>query len=311
MSAPSPNRIVGGLTKNGSGTLILSNASNTYAGGTTVNGGILLLGAGTAIPTGTNVTVNSGQFNIGGLSNNASTAIGTLALTGSSTSRVPSGNGDYFITQLGMTGGTVDFTGTSNFWLHLKGDPAPGDPTRSYGIDVQPSSTTVTWIGAPNSRIQNDSGRELYLSVWGGTTPSGIDLEAGIALSSGAGSGAVGSNPNFLKWGSGVMRLTSLANTANINIGQVLCGWTISPRMASVVGTGTITVGGGELIYGGPIATMTKNLTLDNVNIYFCCGGQIRVLTPGANLNYTGTISESRNNMGLYVYGPGTNSASE
>src|SRR5207244_4016861 len=74
-------------------------------------------------PAGTNVTVSAGaEFNTGGLSNLAATAIGTLTLNGG-TFRVPNGGGDYYLNQLatGSTGGAVDFTGSSNFWLHLTG----------------------------------------------------------------------------------------------------------------------------------------------------------------------------------------------
>ena len=71
----------------------------------------LALTSGFAIPTGGAVTVATGaQFNIGSLSNASFAAIGTLNLNGG-TFRVPSGSGNYYLNQLQMTGGTVDFSG--------------------------------------------------------------------------------------------------------------------------------------------------------------------------------------------------------
>jgi len=124
----------GSLTYSGAGTLTLG-ATNSYSGGTTVSSGTLMLGAGTAIPANTPVTVAAGaQFNIGSLSNTGS-AIGTLTLNGG-TFRVPSGSGDYFLNQLNMTGGTVDFSGAGNFWLHFVNSGA--------GITTNSSSSTAT-----------------------------------------------------------------------------------------------------------------------------------------------------------------------
>ncbi len=125
---------MGGLRKNNAGTLILSNSTNNYSGGTFVNAGTLLLGSGTAIPTGSDVTVAPGAvFNTTGLSNgssiSSSNAIGMLSVDSTGTFRVPTGLGDYWLNKLTMTGGTVDFTGTNNFWLHFTG--ARGDHHQS------------------------------------------------------------------------------------------------------------------------------------------------------------------------------------
>src|SRR5581483_4285974 len=141
----------GSLTYNSPGTLTLGNASNTYTGSTSILSGTLKLGAGTAIPTNNNVFVQTGAtFDIGSFSNSSTTAIGTLSLAG--TFRVPTGAGDYYLNELEMSGGTVDFTGTSNFWLHFTPNGTPG-----IFID----SGTNTWTGAASSRIQNDTSAAL------------------------------------------------------------------------------------------------------------------------------------------------------
>jgi autotransporter-associated beta strand protein len=287
------------------GTVVLGGGSNTYTGtgftyATNVLGGTLQLGNGNAIPTGTHVYVTSGAtFNTGGLSNSAATAIGTLYVGGfgsqGGTFRVPSGSGDYYLNKLSMTGGTVDFTGTTNFWLHFTGAGA--------GITTNASSTTATWIGAAVSRIQNDTAGPLTITVAFGSTASGIDLDAGITLSGG------GFNPNFTLAGGGTMRLTSLANSANITVaaGVLRVDDAASNGGVGALGTGAITLAysggntGAYLLYGGPSAASAKPITLGSGG-----GTAISVLTPGVTWTLNGVISQSVPGAGLGVLGNGS-----
>jgi autotransporter-associated beta strand protein len=283
------------------GTVVLGNGSNTYTGAgwaasTFVYGGTLQLGSGTAIPTGTNVlVVPGGTFSTAGLSNNSATAIGSLYLGGlgyqqGGTFRVPTGSGDYYLNTLNMTGGTMDFTGTNNFWLHFTG---PGS-----GITTNASSTTATWIGAAISRIQNDTSSPLYITVaprpaQSGYDPSVIDLDAGIILSAG------GTNPTFVKDGRGTMRLTNPGNTANLILKD---GRTRVDTMAAL-GSGTVTLNGGWLVYQGPTATSAKSLTLNGTSLD---AGVVYLSTSGTNLTLTGSITEASAGSQLWLSGPGT-----
>lgn len=281
-------KVVGGLIKNGPGILILPNSTYSYTGGTFINNGTLQVAQGNAIPAGTNVSVQSGgQFNLGLFGNSAGTAIGTLSLNGTGTFRVPSGSSDYYLNKLTMTGGTVDFTGTSNFWLHLTGSGA--------GITTNASSTTANWIGDGTSRIQNDSAIAVPFSILvnPGSTTSGIDLDAGIRLS------IQGTNPTFNKDGAGRMRLTNLGNGANITVNQgFLRVDDMSTNGVGALGTGLIALNGGVLEYGGPSATTTKNLTSFGSSIY------LDVLTPGTNLTYSGVMGESESDTPFRFNGP-------
>jgi autotransporter-associated beta strand protein len=277
------NGVVGGagsLTYSGAGTLTLGN-TNTYAGGTFVNSGTLALSSGTAIPTGGNVTVGSGaQFNIGGTNNASASAIGTLTLNGG-TFRVPTGGADYFANQLVMTNGTVDFTGTSNFWLHL---------TNSSGITINAGNST--WTGAGTSRVQNDSGAALTLTV----AASGF-LNAGIILS------GSGTNANFVKAGPGYMRLSNTGNTANLTVSG---GYVFSNDLATnlgtgafgTLGTGSFTLSGGAgLDYDGATAATAKPIALTGA-------GAIDV-GSAANLTMNGVISQTAAGASLYIFGTG------
>src|SRR5439155_15533866 len=74
----------------------------------------------------------------------------------------------------------------------------------------------------------------------------GIDLDAGIILSS------AGTNPNFVKAGSGTMRLTNNANTANFNVSAGRLQ--VDNTALAPLGSGTVTLAGGTLTYGNNVA---------------------------------------------------------
>ncbi len=90
-----PN-VSGGLTKLGSGMLVL-NATNTYAGVTTVSNGMLRVGVRAALPAGTDINVAGGILDLGGfsLTNGAIKATGGAIVNGSlsGASFIKSGNG--------------------------------------------------------------------------------------------------------------------------------------------------------------------------------------------------------------------------
>src|SRR5437870_10725503 len=183
----------GSLTCSGAGNVYLGNGSNSYAGGTVVNSGILVLTSGSAIPAGSDVTVNSGaQFNIGS-TRNYTNDIGTLNLNGG-TFRVPSGfNGDYYLNQLVMSNGTVDTTGSTNFGLSFEGAGA--------GITINFGTSTIT--GSASSLIKTNSAGAQTITV------NGFLLNVGIPIYSSGGGG-------FIKAGSGSMRLSSTNSYADL-----------------------------------------------------------------------------------------------
>ena len=268
------------LTYAGTSTLSLGGSGSSYIGGTNVNSGTLALGGGSAIPTGSSVTVNNGgTFNTEGLSNATGTAVGTLTLNNNATFRVPTGSGNYYLNQLTLGGGTVDVTGSSNFWMHFVGAGA--------GITVNSSSST---IGAAYSRMQNDTGGPLPINV-----ASGATLYAGMILS------GFGGNPTFVKSGGGELALSNTGNSANITVtGGVLSTFDMSSNVGSgangTLGTGTITLAGAVLAYNGVSATTAKPLAL--------AGGALIQAGYGVNLTLTGVVSETVANSNLQLAGP-------
>ncbi len=222
------------LVLNNPAAILILSGSNNYTGTTLVNAGTLQLGAGAAIPAGGNVTVTSGAtFDIQGFSNLQDWPIGTLTLLGG-TFQVPTGSGDYYLNGLAMSGGTVNFTGSNKFWLHLTGT--------SPSISTSANTTTAVWTGAGRSRIENDGSSPLTINVAAGATASGIDLDAGIEISNG------GSSPNFIKAGAGVMRLSNSNNSASFKVtaGKLR----VDDPGLRPLGRTSLTLDGGTLLYG-------------------------------------------------------------
>jgi autotransporter-associated beta strand protein len=271
----------GSFIKTGAGTLVLTNTTNNFTGGTYVEGGTLAIGAsGPVLPAGGNVTINSGgTLSLGGFSNTAATALGSVEFLGG-TLTVPTGAGDYYLNQLIMDSSTVDFTGSSDFRLHF---------VNANLSVVIPAYSTVNWIGAGTSRILNDTPGPLTVSL-----DNYAVLNEGVILS------AAGANPNFTFSGNALtsVRLSNTGNTANITVESTqLFSSDLSTDVGhgafGTLGTGTLTLEGGSLVYDGPTASCAKPVTLT------VFGGVVGVAKSGTNLTMTSVISESPANSGL------------
>ena len=192
----------GTLVKFGAGTLALTNTTNHYAGGAVVEAGTLAAGTnGAVFPVGSTVTVQSGAtFDLGPYSNASApaNALGLLALNAGTLRATGATNSDFFVQQITMTAGTIDFTNMPFTWIHV---------STANGITIIASATPSTWIGGGTCRVQNDTAAPLTI-----TAASGASLNAGMILSNG------GTNPNFTITGAGVVRLSNTGNTANITV---------------------------------------------------------------------------------------------
>lgn len=267
------------LSKAGPGTLTLANAVNTYTGGTYVEAGRLALGVGTAIPTGGNVTVLAGaEFNTGGLSNDRTTAIGAVTLTGG-TLRVPSGSPYYYVNKLVMNGAgaAIDLTGTTGITgLSLVGAGA--------GISV---SVNSTWTGPISSFVANGSNAELPIFIAPNVTLTS-DLSLAVdgflppnsARLSGGGTLYLRNPPQY------VADLT--VNQARLRLDNLT---NVGPLLALKLDNGTLAYGGSTQSYP---AAFTVGLN----------GGAIEVLNGASTLTLTGAITDGGGT--LTKTGPGT-----
>ena len=167
---------------------------------------------GAVFPVGSAVTVESGAtFDLGPYTNASApvNALGSLTINGGTLRATGATNSDFFVQQINMTGGTIDFTNTPFTYIHV---------TTAAGITI---NNGATWIGDGTSRIQNDTNGPLTITGTGAHF-----LNAGIILSNG------GTNPNFTVANCGI-RLSNTGNTANITVS----GYVLSNDLSTNVGS--------------------------------------------------------------------------
>ncbi|HXS69629.1 MAG TPA: autotransporter-associated beta strand repeat-containing protein, partial [Candidatus Polarisedimenticolia bacterium] len=249
---------ISGLTSSGTGTLILSNANNTYSGGTTISAGILQLGVDNAIPgnaVGGDVTVN-GTLDMNGHSDTINGLNGAGAVdntTGGSSILTIGGNGDdgsfsgniqntlgmVSIAKIGagtetLTGGlfqsgpTVVAGGTLNI-SSAGGVPAsPGDLVASSGGALNVDASSGTTFATANLTVGANSTFGLILN----STTVGINVSGNLLLQDNA--------TNVFNYGS----LTANPTAAGINAGSISAPGSIIYIVVSGSGlqTGTFTL---------------------------------------------------------------------
>jgi autotransporter-associated beta strand protein len=275
--------IGGGLVKDGTGTLTLTNSGNTANTpiGVSINAGTLAVGAnGQVLPAGAQLVLNpGGQLNLGTFSNSAATAVGALIFSGG-TLRVPAGAGNYFFNSLftNSPGGTVDLTGASGFTLHLTGG----------GITFTGIST---WLGS-GAQITNDTNGTANISV------NGL-LTNGIPLVNGA------SGFGYRVTGGGTLALTGTGHTASLTVDGATLSVDNAAALSSLANLTLTNTGStpGTLLFNLDLLTDTaRNITLGTG------GGTIKFqssLGGPADLRLAGTISDSPAGQRLTVLGNG------
>jgi len=274
----------GGLIKTGPGTLELANGyGNNYSGDTTIDGGTLLIASfGRVLPSGGNVTVNSGAtLRYAGGNYEAGNFDGPIGkLTLNQGTFAASGSFDFYLKNLeiGSSGGTIDLSNSTNTGIHFTGAGA------SIVVNYAFGGPTTIWTGGGESYIRNHSGSSLPISD--GTVTASVRFISGP---NGEGFMLTGYSTLYLK------NPTGAGNTAPF---QVVRGELRVDDMAAL-GTGTITLGGpnfGGLRYSGNSATSSKSLVLDS-------NAKIWISATGSNLTLNGIISEASPGSGVNIEG--------
>jgi fibronectin-binding autotransporter adhesin len=272
-----------GLTKSGSGTLVISGlgASTAYAGDTWISAGELSLVNGSTFRSGTTVTLASGAT----LRLGAGSTLGGVTLVNN--------------------GGTLITTDTLEAPITYAADLTLGGSNNIDGIQTIGTGTTVTLSG---DYLGTNPGTptEGRIVISGGATlratetftigvNKGIALGAGsVTLSSDAGKSLViesvlSGAGSLVKAGSGGLRLTGV-NT--FEGGVTIQGGTLGIATDASLGAGSaLNLDGGTLV----AAQGTTAVTVSSSRTVTLAGGKTSGLdaTTGGSLTYDGAIGEN------------------
>ena len=308
----------------GAGTLIKGGASiltltgnNSYSGNTTIDSGTLRIGSGGQLGTGTyagNISIASGAVlehastaytTLGG-STNRITGLGSITKSGSGTLRINSSQS--FSGGVNLTQGILEYDGVN----------ALGTGT----ITVTTGEITARGGGGAlaNNVVLNGNLQLGRSGVGSGMGFSGnFDLGGGVRTITMNGAAIVLSgnlsNGGLAKSGSSTLQIS---NTGNIySSGTVLNAGILEYTGPGALGTGTVTVNGGELTARGAGGTLANNFIVNGdvqlgrsgigsglgIGGNLDLGGGTRTLTiPGVAVTIGGVIS----NGGLTKAGTST-----
>ena len=270
-----------GLTKNGTGTMILSGA-NTYAGATTINAGTLRV---SALADGATVS------NIGQSTNVAGNLIlngGTLQYTGAavSTDRLFSLQSSSTIDASGT--GAVNFTNTGSMGFN-SGTAAKTLTLTGSNTDANTLAAVIANNTGATSVIK--SGMGSWVLAGANTYSGGTTINAGT-LTLGGGSGSAGSGNVSISSGATL----GIANSASTTILNNISGagdivHTSPTTITSTVSgnntnTGSIrSTGGGTMLFSGAnaLSTSITSLNATNGSTLSFADGTTRILTLGSS----------------------------
>lgn len=200
--------ITGGfsLTETGGGTLVLSNANNTYSGGTIISAGTLKMGVVNALPVGT-VTVtgeldlNGNNTTVDGLTGagtvetiaggNPTLTIGAAGGSATFSGTIQNGSGilnvlkagagtETFSTGYGYTGATTVAGGTLNLLTSQSLPSTAGDVIVSNGAVLAVNTAAATDVPLPMNNFLLGTNSTLNIALV--PTNNGINAAAGLTF---------------------------------------------------------------------------------------------------------------------------------
>lgn len=261
----------GALVKDGSGTVVINTAGNSYTGGTTINAGRLALNFGDGLGTSNVVIANGAELGIGGI---------TLANSVSGGGRIV------------KTGGlTATLTGTN---------------THTGGIDIQDGGLNVTGSGALGTgSVTIASGAQLNYTAPSAATFSNGLSGAGTFNKLGAGQLTFANNFSVgaLNVNAGSARINTIA-TGNVAVssgarldgtGRIIGTLTNSGTVAPGNSIGTLTVQGNYVHNTNSVLEIEfdANGNIDLLNVTGNAtinGGTIRFVSIGGAEGQGGTF---------------------
>ena len=252
----------GSLTMNGSGTVTLSSTS-TNVGEVIVNSGILKLAASQKISDNTNLTVNSGEFQM----TTVPETLARLTLTGgnvTSTTGILTASSGYILQNGSVSAilagsgaltkngsGTVTLSGVNT----ISGTTTVSDGTLVLSGNGTLGTSTISLTGGTLD-LGGKSLTNTFSSLTGGTLANGTITNDGgnYALQNGTVSAILAGTNGVTKTSSNTLTLTG-SNT--YSGATTIAGGTLLLSGTGTLGTSAISISGGTLNMGGKSLTNT------------------------------------------------------
>lgn len=253
----------GKVIMNGSGTLLMDNTNNTYAGGTIVNSGTLQIGDGTisgslgsgpvtnnsaivAMPGATNETISSSIFGTGTLSLSSAGDL-VLSASNSFTGGVTVNSGRLLMQDPNALG-TGAASVASGSQLYLLGGSGVISPS---GMTLNGSGPNSDGTGAlrKGNASTNTFGGTVTLA--GDTTLNVDGSGAALNLTNAAGINGSGANASLTLAGSGAGNISGPLSLGSGNVTVSGGTWTIAPTNSY---SGLTAINAGALLLTGPLS---------------------------------------------------------
>jgi autotransporter-associated beta strand protein len=237
----------GGLTKNGSGTLLLA-GSNNYTGDTTVNSGILQIGANNRISDSSTLRVNGGTFNMATFNDTVAGVILSANGTISGTNPILTSTSDFILengTAAAILAGTVGVNKTTSGTVTLSAANTYSGATTINAGTLQIGNGGTTGALSSSSAITNNGTLVFNRS---NAITQGTNFASGI---SGTG--------NVTQAGTGTLTFNgtnSYTGTTTISAGTLALNSSASNNSTI---SGNILINGGTLNYGSAISDQISN----------------------------------------------------
>jgi autotransporter-associated beta strand protein len=302
----------GSITKNGTGTIILS-GSNSYTGATTVNDGSIQLGASDRISDSSALTIAGGALDLSSFNDTVASLTqtgGTLAGTGTLTAATYALQGGTVTGNLGAGTATVTVGTTTLNGVLGAGTVNVNGGTLNLGSANRLSDGAAVTVagGTFGMGTVNDTVGSFTMTSGTLDGSTGILTASSYALQGGAinaklGSGAVTVSSGTTTLGSGA-RLNS-SSALVVNSGQLTLGG--NETVASLAGSGgSVALGANNLTASGNGTSTTFSGTLDGSGGSLTKAGNGTLILSGAN-TYDGTTTVSGGK--LVMNGANTSSA--
>jgi autotransporter-associated beta strand protein len=264
-----------GITKNGSGSLVLT-ANNTYTGTTTINEGTIQMGHANGLGSGGNITFGGGALQYG---SGITTDISSRLKNSGSAILIDTNSNDVTFASAVDSTNTLGLTKNGSGTLTLSGNNTYSGTTTINAGTVEISTTGLLGGGSYAGNIVNTGA--FLISSNSNQTLSGAISGIGALTKNGSSTLTLTGNNSYngmTTINAGTIRLQNTASNSQTIVGDI----TVSGGQLSLAATNQIADTASVTLTSGSIELSTYNETINSLTM---SGGSLRRSTNTLALN--------------------------